>query len=229
MNIQCFHSSSAGNLYQIGSLLVEAGVSIKRIRECLKFRLSEIAGCLISHEHMDHAKGASDLMKAGVDLYMSKGTAEALGLSGHRLHIVKAGERFTVGGWAVMPFATVHDAEEPLGFLLARGNEKVLFATDTHYIPHRFKGLTHIMIEASYDTEILEHNMDSGILHPALASRLVTNHMSIKTTLGVLRSNDLRHVREIHLLHLSRDNADAESFQRRAQEVSARPVYIAEV
>jgi phosphoribosyl 1,2-cyclic phosphodiesterase len=167
-------------------------------------------------------------MKAGIDVYVSHGTAEALGLSGHRLHFLKAKEQATIGPWTVRPFATVHDAAEPLGFLLAKGKEKLLFATDTHYLPNRFRGLTHIMIEAGFSADILRENIAAGLVHPEVGRRALRNHMSIETALGVLRANDMSRVREIHLLHLSNHNSDAEAFARAAREVSGRPVYVAE-
>jgi phosphoribosyl 1,2-cyclic phosphodiesterase len=167
-------------------------------------------------------------MKAGVDCYMSHGTAEALGLSGHRLHILRAGEQTTIGPWTVLPFAAVHDAAEPLGFLVKKGKEKLLFATDTHYLPHRFRGLTHIMIEAGYDADIMRENIAAGLVHPEVGRRVLRNHMSIDTALGILRANDMSRVQEIHLLHLSDHNSDAKAFARAAREVSGRPVYVAE-
>lgn len=47
-------------------------------------------------KHMDHAKAAADLMRAGINCYMSAGTAEALDLTSHRLRVVKALEQLTV-------------------------------------------------------------------------------------------------------------------------------------
>ena len=50
-------SSSRGNCYIVEAegnkpLLIEAGIPIKKIREALNFGLSNLAGCLISHEHL---------------------------------------------------------------------------------------------------------------------------------------------------------------------------------
>lgn len=227
MNITTYHSSSAGNLYQVDDLLIEAGVPIKEIKRALGFRLHKIRGCLITHEHGDHAKGARDLMKAGVDCYMSEGTAAALGLRGHRLNILRAGKQTAIGPWAVLPFATIHDAAEPLGFLLAKGIEKLLFLTDSHYSPHRYRGLTHIMVEAGYDPDILRENIAAGLVHPEVGRRTIKNHMSIRTALGVLKANDMSRVEEVHLIHLSNNNSNAEAFARAAREATGRPVYVA--
>ena len=122
IEINAIASSSKGNAYHITDgetpLLLEAGISIKEIKKAIGFSLSEVKGCLITHEHGDHIKSAKDIMKAGVDCFMSKGTAKAARHSGHRLKIVKAMKQFVLGSWVCLPFDTIHDAAEPLGFLL---------------------------------------------------------------------------------------------------------------
>ena len=145
-------SSSSGNTYLVGGcspLLLDCGLPFRQLQMATGYQLTNLAGCLLSHEHKDHSKAAKDLMKAGMDLYTSQGTAEALGLNHHRLHIIRAREQFQVGGWTVLPFETQHDAAEPLGFLLAGGGEKILYATDTFYIRYRFRGLTRILLEVT--------------------------------------------------------------------------------
>jgi phosphoribosyl 1,2-cyclic phosphodiesterase len=226
MDIHAYHSSSAGNLYRADDLLLEAGVSIRPIKTALEFQLSKITACLMTHEHGDHAKGAADLIKAGVDVYCSEGTARSLGLKGHRLHILKAGQQVSIGQWQVLPFDVRHDAEEPLGFLCAKGSEKLLFATDTNYLPYRFKGLTHIMLGVDYDAEILKENTLTGTVDPERAKRTLQNHMSLETACGFFRANDMSRVQGIWLLHLSNDNSHAEQFKTEIEKLTGRPVYI---
>ncbi|MFA5391928.1 MAG: MBL fold metallo-hydrolase [Candidatus Omnitrophota bacterium] len=226
MQIHVYHSSSAGNLYRADDLLLEAGVSIREIKRALEFRLSEIRACLITHEHGDHIKGARDLMKAGVDIYCSEGTAHSEGLKGHRLHILKAGVQASIGPYKVMPFEVKHDGEEPLGFLIVKGQEKLLFVTDTNYIPFKFKNLTHIMIGVDYDSEILKENTLLGTVDPERAKRTLQNHMSLSTALQFFRANDMSQVQAIYLIHLSDSNSNAEQFKRSVERVSGRPVYI---
>ena len=123
IEIAPFASGSRGNCYRITDgrtpLLLECGIPYKEIQKALNFRVSEIAGCLITHEHKDHSKAIKDIMKAGIDCYMSQGTAGTLGISGHRANIIKAKQQFRIGTWSILPFETQHDAAEPLGFLLA--------------------------------------------------------------------------------------------------------------
>ena len=168
-------------------------------------------------------------MKHAIDCYMSRGTADAIGTHGHRLHIVRAGEQFEIGSWGIMPFATVHDAPEPLGFLLASGHEKLLFATDTAYLDgYRFHGLTHIMVEANYSLAILRERCTAGD-QTAIAQkdRLLFSHMSVETLCDWLPKNDLESLQEVWLLHVSDGNADAEEMVRMVAEVVRCPVTIA--
>lgn len=166
-------------------------------------------------------------MKAGVDVYASAGTFNALGLLGHRRRDVKAHGVFTVGSWRVMPFDTVHDAEEPLGFLLASPAGKCLFLTDTAYSPYRFQGLTHIFVECNHSIEILRERVAEEGLNLQRKKRLMGSHLSLEQVQKLLAANDLSQVQEIQLLHLSDDNSDEELFRRAIQAQTGKPVYVA--
>jgi phosphoribosyl 1,2-cyclic phosphodiesterase len=231
MDIQVLASSSKGNCYRVSNgstpLLLECGIRFKEIQQKLNFRLSEIAGCLLSHSHQDHSKAIRDIMKAGIDCYMSQGAAEALGVSGHRAHIVKAKEQFKIGTWTIFPFDTVHDAAEPLGYLLASGKEKLLFATDTAYLKYKFRGLTHIMIEANYQREILENSVEEGLVPAVVRNRIRRSHFDLEHLKEFFRANDLSQLQEVWLLHLSDGNSDERRFKREIQELTGKMVFIA--
>lgn len=166
-------------------------------------------------------------MRAGVDCYMSSGTANILKLSGHRMNIIESMKQFKIGTWTILPFDTIHDAAEPLGFLLASGNEKLLFATDTAYIKYRFKGLTHIMVECNYDDESLQENIFNLTLNIAQKNRLIHSHFGLKNVIEFLKVNDLSKLKEIHLLHLSDLNSDAARIKKAVQAITGKPVYVA--
>jgi len=227
-----YASGSRGNCYRITDgrtpLLLECGIPYKEIQKKLNFRISEIVACLISHEHQDHSKSVRDLMKVGIDCYMSKGTAEALDVSGHRLHIIKARQQFHIGSWVVLPFETQHDAVEPLGFLLAnQDGDKLLYATDTYYIRYKFRDLTHIMIECNYAADILKTNVKAGLVEPALKSRILKSHFSLENVKSFLKANDLSKIQEIWLLHMSDGNSDEARFKREIQELTGKMVFVA--
>jgi phosphoribosyl 1,2-cyclic phosphodiesterase len=230
IELKTLASGSTGNAYLLSNgssaLLLEAGISAQRLQRLSGFRLSGLDGALVTHEHGDHASGALGVMRHGVDCYMSRGTAEALRASGHRLHIIRDLERFQIGSWTVLPFDTVHDAEEPLGFLLTDSVHKILFATDTRYLKYRFQGLTHLFVECNHSRPILRESVNQGVVHPALAHRIRQAHMSLETLQRMLAANDLSRAEEIRLLHLSDDNSDEEEFVRAVEEQTGIPTYV---
>ena len=231
MTLTPIASGSTGNCYRLengkDTLILEAGLHIRRIQEAFNFKLSETAGCLVTHEHGDHARSVGKLMHLSVDCYVTAGTAEAIGLSGHRLHIIWAGEQFTVGSFTVVPFTVEHDALEPVGFLIASGDEKLMFATDTYYIRHRFSGLTHIAVECNYDADLMAANVEAGNYPEVARDRVYESHMSLETCKSFLKAQDLSRVKRIYLLHMSDGNSDAERFKRQIEELTGIPVEVA--
>lgn len=204
MRFEALASSSAGNAYIVSDkdtrILLECGVSHKKLQKLSGFSLSEFQACLVSHEHKDHAKSVQELIERGMEVYMSQGTAEALETDA--VTLIEDQEQFNVGSLDIVPFTTFHDAAEPLGFLIkSRVDGDVLaFATDTVNLRYKFPGLNILAIEANYDKAILERceKMPEKVRY-----RISNAHMEIDTLCDYLRSLDLSRCREIHLLHLS--------------------------
>ena len=204
MRFESLASSSSGNAYIVSDnytrILLECGVSHKKLQKLSGFSLSEFQACLVSHEHKDHAKAFEELIKRGMTVYMSQGTAEALETDA--VNLIENMEQFNVGSLDIVPFTTFHDAAEPLGFLIkSRVDGDVLaFATDTVNLRYKFPGLNILAIEANYDKYILERceRMPEKVRY-----RITNSHMEIDTLCDYLRSLDLSQCREIHLLHLS--------------------------
>jgi phosphoribosyl 1,2-cyclic phosphodiesterase len=201
-----------------------------RLRWHLMHIAWEIEACFVSHGHADHSKGVKDLLRiTAMEIYLSQGTRDELGLRGHhRLHTVKHGQQVQVGSMMVVPFSVIHDAAEPLGFLIAtRDGDKLLFATDTHYIPHQFRNLSIIAIECNFDADLLKQNIESGLIHPDVGKGLWGRHMSFQEVKRFLGAQDLRTVEEIHLLHCSDHNSDADKFQFEIERMTGKPCYVA--
>ena len=168
------------------------------------------------------------MARLGVDLYMLEQTQRELGLQSNRVHNIIPEQYFSIGTWNIYPCEAVHDVA-CVGFYLesARG-ARVLYLTDSAYSPRTFPGLTHMMVECSYDPAVVAERTEDGSLHPAVKRRLLQTHMSIDTLCEMLRANDLSQLQEIRLLHLSGDNSNADEFVRRVREITGRPVYVAE-
>ena len=238
MNIKIIGSGSSGNCYRISdgqtALLIECGLPVKKIKAACDYNLSEISGCIVTHEHKDHALSVNDLMRAGIDVYMTEGTAAKSGTQTYRLKLWKRDGIDTIGNpyyhaekigtFTVKPYIAHHDAAEPVFYLITSNatNEKLLFVTDSYYIDYRFKGLTHIMVEANFCADSL-----ADAENDPRRFRLRRSHMSLENCIKLLRANDLSQCREIWLIHLSSSNSDAEEFKRAVQEATGCPTYIA--
>lgn len=236
IDVKCLASGSAGNSYAVDDgesvLLLEAGIQKNKILSGYADRLARVAGCLVTHEHTDHAKAAVQLTDCGIDVYASQGTLDAIRptptLRSYRFHTLHARKPAQVGSWAVIPWEAQHDAAEPLGFLLysRHTKERLLFATDTYYIPNRFPQLDYIMVECNYDMSILLRNIAEGVTPESLKTRLYQSHFSLDNVRAFLTANDLRRVQHIYLLHVSDGNGDREAFGRDIKALTGIPVTV---
>jgi phosphoribosyl 1,2-cyclic phosphodiesterase len=230
-------SSSAGNLYLVRdthadrTLAIECGIRFVEMQRKLKHRVCELDAVLLSHEHKDHSRSLKDVLKSGVDTYALEETFEALRVNGnHNAHAVDPLTAFIVKKhWQILPFDTRHDVPS-LGFLIVSGKEKLLYVTDTAYVPYRFQGLTQIAIEANYSEEILRESEENS----TRKLRSLKYHLSIERLIdpdpeyGFFAANDLNSVREINLIHLSDAHSDEALFKRLVEEATGKPVFVAE-
>jgi phosphoribosyl 1,2-cyclic phosphodiesterase len=213
------YSSSKGNLCIVEAangrrLMLECGVRWNLIQKALDFKLDNIDGCLLSHEHKDHSKAAEQVIGAGKDVYASEGTLRDMGLwSSHRTFPVWPCKLFEISEtFEAMAFKLHHDAAEPLGYIVhEKGTEETLyFSMDSSHIKARFgTPFSIIAIELSYQVDILERNLNSGEIDEALAKRLLMSHASKATVMDYIdKFCNLLNCRQIHLLHTSAANLD---------------------
>lgn len=145
MELTVLGSSSEGNAYVLQNageaLLLEAGIPFKKVLAALGNNVKKIVGCLITHEHGDHAGRINEVLNYVVPVYASKGTIEAAKINScwRPTHIrMENGsyQHLRLGGFTIIPFPTKHDSREPLGFYVWHEETGgVLFATDTFYLP----------------------------------------------------------------------------------------------
>lgn len=235
MILRVLGSSSSGNGYLLRSektgevLSLEAGIRFDRVKQALSFDLSHVVGCIVTHEHGDHARYAADIARAYIPLCASPGTIEATGLQGlPAVRAVDPMKSFSLGDFDIIPFPVQHDAAQPYGYLIRHPEcGTVLFATDTYYLRYRFPGLNNILIECNYSLPILRHNAQLGHIDHKRYERTVKSHMSYDTCLETLMANDLSRVNNIILVHLSADNSHESDFVRGIQQTTGKNVLAA--
>lgn len=234
MVLKVIGSSSQGNCYILENdreaLLLEAGVKFSSVKQALDYKISKVVGCLITHEHKDHAGYINEVLKATIPVYASAGTIEKTPIEGtRRPHACQAGTLLTLGGFRIIPFGTKHDSAEPLGFFINHeetGN--ILFATDTYYLPCKFVGLNNVLIECNYRLDILDANIAAGRIPAVVRNRTLKSHLSYDHCVQALQANDIKGVNNIVLIHLSDGNSNAEQFRAGVKAATGKNVHIAE-
>ena len=229
MKLKVLGSGSSGNCYLLESeneaLLIECGVKFSEVKKAVNFNISKIVGCLVTHEHGDHCKYAKEVQQAGIQIYSSAGTAMSIKV---KSILLTAGVIQTIGDFKILPFDVIHDAIQPLGFLIQHWKfGTMLFATDLGYSPYTFKNLNHILIECNHSIKILNENTKNGRIINKNRERIIQGHMGLETCKELLEINDLKAVQNIVLLHLSDSNSNEKEFQEEIQNQTGKPVYIA--
>lgn len=213
-------SSSSGNCALISHgkthLLVDAGISLKRITTGLKehgLSVDDLTGVLITHEHSDHISGVKMLVKYHkTPLFAPHRVAAGLGScvpeAQQTITCFEAGGEFVLGEIAVGSFTTPHDTPESVGYRFFAGNASLVFVTD-------FGVVTKEILDAAIgaDMAVLESNHDVTMLkngpYPAHLKRRVLSdrgHLS-NNDCSKLASRLMREgTRRILLAHLSKEN-----------------------
>lgn len=186
------YSSSSGNSTYIGSsygsILVDAGASLKGITEALNragSSIDEIKAIAVTHEHTDHIKSLSTLLKKHkIPLIASKETAKALKSIGKipdGTEIIFADSDIEISGISVHRFATSHDCVGSSGYTFTLPDGvKLGVCTDlgviTDEVRQALMGCTALLIESNHDIEMLRR----GPYPPELKLRIMSDkgHLS---------------------------------------------------
>ena len=209
-------SSSKGNAYMVSDgetvLLLECGLPYKKLAEKSGFTLMDTTACFVTHEHKDHSSAAGQLIRHGVPVYMSEGTARALEL--WDAEVIEPDKPVTFGALRVMAFRVSHDAADPVGYLIddTRTGERLFFAADTRGLSYIVPRLTYIAVECNYEESLLAA---SQRIPESLKNRIRHSHFEVEDVIRWLKKQDLSHVLTIYLLHLSAGNSRAAAWQTR--------------
>lgn len=210
MKIEVIASGSSGNVTALRAekfFLIDCGKPYQWTMNRLNGELPD--AILITHEHGDHAKAAGIFLSRQVDMYMTAGTAKALGITPQcNLQIIAVGKAFKIGDVLITPIESVHDAAEPVNFILEDDEDRVLFVTDTGATPEVSGDFTKIFIEANYSMQGL---MWSDTAYP-LKNRISMNHLSIESAEKFLAKYPNA---EKTLLHISKRHGNEGKFYER--------------
>jgi phosphoribosyl 1,2-cyclic phosphodiesterase len=232
MEFVSLFSGSSGNCYYLRSghtrLLIDAGVSAKRIREALKLfdvELEEIDGILITHEHSDHIRGIDVLgRRCGIPVYMNAPTAcyvtqNACVANADTLCVAE--EEFVIKDVHIRSFPVWHDAVSPVGYTIQDGCAKMSLVTDTgcftREIYDNIKGSDLVVLESNHDVKMLREGPYPHFLKQRILSSNghLSNDDASKIGINLLKEG----TKALVLGHISTTNNE---YQLAKQHLQAR-------
>lgn len=171
MRFSVLASGSRGNACWVETdqtkLLIDAGLScsecIKRIR-AVGLDPGRLDGILITHEHIDHIRGAGVLARRlRIPVYLNSATMRK-GLAGlgniARPVMIRTGQPLMVKDLMVETFTKCHDAADPMGIIMSCRGVRLGLITDlgrsTPVVETRLKGCHGLIIEFNHDERMLE-------------------------------------------------------------------------
>jgi len=221
MKFSLLASGSKGNACYIETdnsrLLIDAGLSciqIEKRLDWLGLRASDLDAILISHEHVDHIRGAGPLSRRyNLPVYINQKTynnaKKTLG-DVSRIVFIQTGKHIYINNICVETFVKCHDAADPLGFIVCYNGIKIGIATDlgrsTMLLEDRLKGCNALIIEFNHDQDMLYE----GPYPLDLKKRIngMSGHLSNHQAGNLLRNVSDEKTRYVVLAHLSEINND---------------------
>lgn len=208
--LHVFGSSSAGNCYLLSvggeHLVIEAGMDLRPLKEHLKWDFSCVSGCIISHQHGDHAGRVWDMLRTGTLVFALPAVFESSSSFTHPLaRVVQPMHGYTIGGFKVIPIPVAHDVPCVAYVIEHEGMGRTLFLTDAMMLEYKLPGIVHWMVEANYTDEELDARVACGEIPVSVARRTRTTHMSLDTAVKMLCANDLSQTKDVMFIHLSAD------------------------
>lgn len=207
MKFYIIQSGSKGNATILENdgrfILIDDGVSLKCIKETmcsLNKNVMNLEALLITHEHSDHTKGIQYLPP--LPIYCREGTYE-----GCNVNNIYCFEPFELINLKVTPLLTSHDATNPCGYMFESEDEKLVYMTDTGFIPEMS-----LDVMANADYYVIESNHDVKMQlathRPAhLINRILSDegHLSNKDSASYIADLVGKKTKQIILAHLSQE------------------------
>ncbi|MGI6468647.1 MAG: MBL fold metallo-hydrolase [Syntrophomonadaceae bacterium] len=218
IEVHILASGSTGNaaLFQFGptSILIDAGISARRIAQALKAVGSDVQAIdaiLLTHEHSDHIKGIEVLARRfGIPVYARARTWERLPfrdkIPGSCCRLLD--NYLTIGAVELECFPIPHDAVDPVGFTFYYQKRKLALATDVGTVAGTVIDALSMadvaVLEANHDREMLANGPYPGFLKQRISSG--RGHLSNDHSAQVLARIKMKPGLRVFLAHLSQQN-----------------------
>lgn len=223
MELCSLASGSKGNCICVGTdqvhVLVDAGISGKKIKERLAtigYKVEDMDGILITHEHIDHIAGLGVMARRHhIPIYATADTIEAIlqvksvgEIDRDLFHPICAGQEFSIGELQMKSLPISHDAADPVAYRFSDGTHRMAVVTDlgmyTQELVAELQDLDGLLLEANHDINMLQ----MGSYPYQLKQRILGNRGHLSNELSGQLLCELLHdnFNSVLLGHLSPEN-----------------------
>jgi phosphoribosyl 1,2-cyclic phosphodiesterase len=214
-------------------VLVDAGLSAREIAvrlEKIGVSASDLNGILISHEHIDHIRGAGTLARRFKIPVLISYPASKLTHDHFRsasLVEFETGCSFEFRDILIDPFPITHDAADPVGFIIDSHEARMGFATDlgivTRLVQEKLKNSRVLVLESNHD----ENMLLNGPYPWHLKQRIKSRHGHLSNVEAAELLTEVMHpgLEGLFLAHLSEANNQPEiALEAHRKQLSATTV-----
>ncbi|MBN2125525.1 MAG: MBL fold metallo-hydrolase [Deltaproteobacteria bacterium] len=219
MRFSALASGSGGNAFYVEMartrVLVDAGLSCRELirrMEILNVDPATLDALVITHEHLDHIRGAGPLARRlGIPVFINGSTLSrgrrVLGNISTPISL-HTGQSMEIKDVCIETFTKCHDAADPIGLVLSAQGQRLGLITDlgrsTRLVEDRLRDCQALILEFNHDERMLEEGPYP--LHLKRRIRGPDGHLSNRQAGELLRSVCHQDLRVVILAHLSETN-----------------------
>ena len=172
MRFSVLASGSGGNACYVETartrILIDAGLSCRELMrrlETVKADPKALDALVITHEHVDHMRGAGPLARLlDIPVYINRSTfRKSLRTLGNlsKPMTIHTGQTITIKDLSIGTFTKCHDTADPMGLVLSSDGARLGLITDlgrsTQVVEDRLRGCHGLIIEFNHDQKMLEN------------------------------------------------------------------------
>lgn len=217
MILKTIATGSSGNAYALINdndeiLLLDLGVSAKEIKKAIDFKISDVVGCIVSHEHLDHSRSADDFLFMGIPVFKPYESLSTNQLIQDEFY----------GEFRITAFPLPHNGVKNYGFVIMADGQRILYMTDFEYCKYIFRAnpMNHIIIECNYQTQLINKDLPNY-------EHKIKGHCSLDTCKKFIEANRTEHLKTVILCHLGGDTANPDECKAEIEKAAQCPVYVA--
>lgn len=223
--IKTLGSGSSGNCYVLYDsrgkfIILDMGLPFNEILKGISYDIENVSFALATHNHIaDHTKSINNLINIGIQVYGN----EDICLNYKHCNKIEKGKKYKIDGFFVQTFSLVHNKPNNAFIIDTIDGIRILYCTDTKYIPLVVNNVNCAMIECNHDDDVILENFINESYtrsHPEF-------HQSLEECVKYLKRIYSPKLINIMLIHLSESNSDKEKFKNIVKNELGLPVYIA--